>query len=439
MDMDERLWDIENKVLKASVGKFVNLTEIEKKKLFVETIKRINKNVTEEEIEEVYKDINTIDKIGNFLTAGNIEDIMINNTKSVFVYDTVEGYEKITDAKFDAQRLEILVNKLKLYATNEIANGNIMDVHLPIGNRANIVSSPKGYNITIRNFSNKPLSILDLINLEELDYTMAARFWLYLDGFRIKPANLMVGGIAASGKTTLLNSMLSFFRPDMRLITIEETYELNTKLFENSVNLETNTDVSMEDLIKTAMRMRADAIIVGEVRGVEAQDMISAMNIGKMSISTIHASSSRDVINRLSHSPMNVPEDIIPVIDAIMILSRVNYGNVLKRKIVQISEIAGRETQILLSDLYKYNYKTRKSANLLPSVSYRDSLSKAIGVEPAEIIAEERLRAIILSKLNETGKRSINDISDAVQDYYKEPETLLNRLGMKNVSPIIHI
>ena len=437
--MDEKLHSIEDEVLGILIGKFVNLSEIEKKKLFVKTIKDVDKGITEDKIEEVYKDINTIDKIGSFLSVGNIEDIMINNTKSVFVYDAKEGYEKITDAKFNEHELETLVNKLKLYSTNEIANGNIMDVHLPTGDRANIVSSPKGYNVTIRNFSDKPLSILDLVNLEELDYNMAARFWLYLDGFRIRPANLMIGGIAAAGKTTLLNSMLSFFRPDMRLITIEETYELNTKLFENSVNLETSTEVNMADLIKTAMRMRADAIIIGEVRGEEAQDMISAMNIGKMSISTIHASSSRDVINRLGHSPMNVPEDIIPVIDAIMILSRVNYGNTLKRKIVQISEIAGRETQILLSDLYRYNYKTRQSADLLPSVSYRDSLSKAISAEPAEIIAEERLRAIILSKLNELGKRSINDISDAVQDYYKEPEALLNRLGMKNTSPIIRM
>ncbi len=437
--MDSRLYKIEDKVLTALTGKFVNISDKKKKNLFMDTIREIDKDVTEEEIEEIYKDINTIEKIGGFLTKEGIEDIMINNTRSIFVYNAKEGYEKVTDAIFDENELETLVNKLKLYATNEMANGEILDVHLPTGNRANIVSSPKGYNITIRNFTNKPLSILDLVNFGELDYNMAARLWLYLDGFRIRPANLMIGGIAASGKTTLLNAMLSFFRPDMRLVTIEETYELNTELFENSVNLETDINKSMEDLIKTAMRMRADAIIIGEVRGAEARDMISAMNIGKMSISTIHASSSRDIINRLIHAPMNVPEDIIPVIDAIMVLSRVNFGGEVKRKVVQVSEIAGRETQILLSDLYRYNYKTRKSMNILPSVSYRDSLSKSINVDPSEIIAEERLRAVILSKLNEIGKRSINEINDAVQDYYTEPDALLNRIGLKGASPIIRM
>ncbi len=440
--MDEKLHSIEDEALRLLVGKFVNLSDVAKKQLMESTLRGIKRDITDAEIEEIYEDIDNIPKIGNFLKMESIEDIMVNNTASTFVYDAKKGYEKVLDATFDTHELETLVGKLKLYATNEIASGNIMDVHLPSRNRANIVSSPKGYDVTIRNFSSKPISILDLVNLEELDYNTAARIWLYLDGFRIRPANIIIGGIAASGKTTLLNAMLSFFRPDMRLVTIEETYELNTGLFENSVNLETNTDMSMEDLIKAALRMRADAIIVGEVRGAEARDMISAMNIGKMSVSTIHASSARDVINRLSHSPMNVPEDIISVIDAIVILSRVNTmgtGEMSRRKVVQVSEIAGRETQILLSDLYRYDYKTKKSTELLPSVSYRDSLSKAIGAEPSEIVAEERLRAVILSRLNELGKRTINEISDSVQDYYTEPESLLSRLGMKDAGPIIHL
>lgn len=437
--MDDRLIAIEDRALEMLEGKFVNLSDQDRFALFKSTLLGIDSKLTDVEINEIYADITKLDKIDNFLKMSNIEDIMINNTKSTFVYDSKSGYVRVTDANFDTEELNRIVKKLKLYSTNQMARGNILDVHMSGGSRANIVSSPKGYDVTIRNFSNKPLSIIDLINLGELDYKIAARFWLYLDGFRIRPANMLIGGIAASGKTTLLNSMLSFFRPDLRLVTIEETYELNTEIFENSVNLETNEDMSLADLIKAAMRMRADAIIVGEVRGAEARDMLSVMNIGKMSISTIHASSARDVINRLTHSPMNVPEDIIPVIDAITILSRVNTKNGSGRKVVQVSEISGRDTQILLSDLYRYDYKAGKSTDILPSVSYRDTISKAIGVQPSDIVAEERLRSVILSTLNELGKRSIAEISDSVQEYYDNPEALLNRIGLNDASPVIRI
>ncbi len=439
MGMDTRLYEAEVKALDLLKGKFVNLTE--EKKLFIlsDTLKGIDPRITEAEVKMILDDINDIGNLGTFMKMGNIEDIMVNNVNNVFVYDAQKGYEKVNDIRFDEDGLDVLVKKLKLYATNEAAAGNIMDVHLPTKNRASIVYSPKGYDITIRNFSGKPLSILDLVNLGELDYNMAARMWLYLDGFRIRPANIMLGGIAASGKTTLLNSLLSFFRPDMRIVTIEDTYELNTSLFENSVNLETNEGMDLRELIKAAMRMRADAIVIGEVRGAEAQDMVSAMNIGKMSVCTIHASSARDVINRLTHSPMSVPEDIISVIDAIAILSRVKVGSRLARKIIQISEVSGRESQILLSDLYRYDYRTKKSSDMLPSVSYRDSLSKAIGADPSEIIAEEHLRALILAKLDENGKRTIGEISESVQDYYDNPERLLQNIGMPNATPIIRL
>jgi Flp pilus assembly protein, ATPase CpaF len=439
MGMDKKLYEIETKALDLLKGKFVNLTEDKKLSVLSVVLKEIDPGIAETEIKAIFDDINDMGKLASFMKMGNIEDIMVNNVNNVFVYDAQKGYEKVSDIRFDKENLEILVKKLRLYATNEAASGNIMDVHLPTKNRASIVYSPKGYDITIRNFSGKPLSILDLVNLGELDYNMAARLWLYLDGFRIRPANIMLGGIAASGKTTLLNSMFSFFRPDMRIVTIEDTYELNTSLFENSVNLETNEEMDLRELIKAAMRMRADAIVIGEVRGAEAQDMVSAMNIGKMSVCTIHASSARDVINRLTHSPMSVPDDIISVIDAILVLSRVKVDSHLARKIVQISEISGRESQILLSDLYRYDYRTKKSSDMLPSVSYRDSLSKAIGVDPSEIIAEEHLRALILAKLDENGKRTIGEISESVQDYYDNPERLLQSIGMTNMTPIIRL
>jgi flagellar protein FlaI len=323
--------------------------------------------------------------------------------------------------------------------TNQEYKGNIMDIHLPNGSRANIVTSPVGQDITIRNMKRTPLSILDLVNNQTLDYDIAARMWLDVDGLRVRPANILVGGVPAAGKTTLLNAMFSFFRPDLRIVTIEETYELDTSAQENCVALETNEELPMQALVKNALRMRPDLIIIGEVRGAEANDMISAMNIGKISMCTIHGSSSRDLINRLQHTPMDVPMDIIPVVDAILITTPFYNGSTVTRKVTQISEISGIETQVLLSDLYKYDYKTKKGSPILPSVTYRDMLSNLIGVPATSILAEERVRSIILERLNQMGKRDIRSISDVVKDYYDNPDGALKRLGITDIKPAITV
>ena len=205
------------------------------------------------------------------------------------------------------------------------------------------------------------------------------------------------------------------------------------------MQLETSEDVPMEELVKNALRMRPDMIIVGEVRGAEANDMMTAMNVGKISMGTIHASSTRDIINRLTHAPMNVPTDIIPVIDALVVVSTVYEKGTPARKIMQISEISGIETQVLLSDLYKYDYRTRSSSTLVPTVTYRDTLSKLLAIAPADILAEERLRAMILEKLNKLGKRDMKSISEAVKDYYDNPNALLKRIGLGNMEPVVRV
>ncbi|MGC9190595.1 MAG: ATPase, T2SS/T4P/T4SS family, partial [Candidatus Micrarchaeia archaeon] len=365
--------------------------------------------------------------------------IMINSTDSIFIYDSKEGKKKVDKRIESREDLEFFVNKLKLYATNEASKGNILDIHLPNGSRANVISSPLGYAITVRNFKRDPLSILDLINDGELDYNIAARLWLYVDGLRVRPANLLIGGMPAAGKTTLLNAMFSFFRPEARVVTIEETYELDTRTQENCVRLETSEDMPMVDLVKNALRMRPDMIIIGEVRGAEANDMITAMNIGKISMGTIHASSTRDIVNRLQHTPMNVPMDIIPVIDAMIVISVVYINGKPYRKVTQISEISGIETQILLSDLYKFDYRTMRGSPILPSVTYRDMLSKVLGVPPPDILEEERVRAIVLDRINKLGKRDIKSISEIVRDYYDAPEATLRKLGLNNIEPVIKV
>jgi len=431
---------LEDQILRMLEGKFVNIESEEKKReLVVEAIKSVDPSASPEKVNAIISDMEDLSPITEMLDDEHIEDIMINNTQNIFVYDSRQGQVKRQERIDSTEILSRFVGKLKLYSTNSLSKGNILDVHLPSKSRANIISSPRGYDITIRNFRKAPFSIIDLINNGTLDYSIAARLWLYIDGFKVRPANLLIGGMPASGKTTLLNSLFSFLRPEQRVVTIEETYELDTSTQENCVNLETNEDMPMEALVKNALRMRPDMIIVGEVRGEEANDMITAMNIGKIVLGTIHASSSRDIINRLQHSPMNVPKDILTVIDVLLVLSQVYKNNVPTRKIIQISELSGIETQVLLSDLYKFDYKTFKSSPILPSVTYRDALSQLLGVPPLDILAEERVRALILEQLNKLNRRSIKDISEAVKAYYDNPEALLKSIGLNDIYPIVRV
>lgn len=439
--MNDKLLGIEDILLKQMIGKFVNVTDQNRRHaMIVSAAKTISPNISTDEIDQIIEDINDIEPITALLIAPDVEDIMINNTQNVFVYTSKEGPKKIDQAMLsNKDKLDRFVNKLKLYATNETANGNIMDVHLPQGSRVNIITSPLGYDVTIRNFKTQPISMIDLINSKTLDYHMAARLWLYVDGFKIRPANIMIGGVPAAGKTTLLNAMFSFFRPEQRIVTIEETYELNTSTQENTAKLETSQDLPLVELVKNSLRMRPDTIIIGEVRGEEANDLVAAMNIGKICMGTIHASSTRDIINRLQHAPMNVPLDIIPAIDALVVVSVVYENGVPSRKIIQVSEISGIETQILLSDLYKYDYKTHQSSPILPSVTYRDKLAKVLGVSPPDILAEEVVRARILEQLNKLGKRDMGSISQMVKAYYDRPEEMLKEIGLPQLAPVIRV
>ncbi len=438
--MDKEKRAIIDQILKALTGDFATTLEQSKRNEKIDGIARsINPRITKEEIDALVAEINDLGKIGEFAVDPHVEDIMINNTSSVFVADSRSGIYK-TPFKFETkQDLDTFVGKLKLYQTNQAAHGNIVDVHMSNGSRANIITSPLGYDITIRNFRAQPLSIIDLINFGTIDYKLAARLWLYTDGFKIRPANMLIGGVPAAGKTSILNSMFSFFRPEQRIVTIEETYELNTSLHENAVRLETGEDLTMTDLVKNALRMRPDMIIIGEVRGAEANDMIAAMNVGKICMATIHASTTRDIITRLEHSPMSVPRDMLLAIDALMISAFVNSKGQQKRKIIQLSEVSGVETQVLLSDLYKYDYRTGSESTILPSVTYRDVLSKLIGVVPVDVMGEEVIRAKILERLNELGKRDMVSISEAAKEYYYEPESLLKKIGLEHLNPVIKV
>lgn len=434
--MADRPTSFELKVFERLEGRLGSIHEEGELYKYIESVvKSLDPSADKTKIDAIVASAKKFPPIDKYL-ADDVEDVMINNTNNIFVYQTEVGQIKVEEKISSAEELEEFVKKLKMYATSSVANRHIFDVHLPNGSRCNIVDSPLGPDITIRNFKPNAYSIIDLVNYGELSFQLAARYWLYAEGLGIRPANMLIGGMPGSGKSTLLNAMFSFFRPESRIVVLEETYELNTAMQDNCVRLETSPEVSLEDLLKNALRMRPDLIIIGEVRGAEASDMMTAMSIGKAVMSTIHAHATRDIVTRLEQDPMNISKDTIPLVDSFTIVSQLNDQGRITRKVTQVSETSGVETQVLLSDLYTYDYKTRTGSDILPSITYRDALSKATGRPPTEIIQEESRRAKMLQKLNDLGVRDQRSINEFCREYYDNPGKALQKIGLQSLGTL---
>ncbi len=431
---EDKFPSFEMKVFEKLEGRLGNIHNDQELYKYIESVvKSLDPSADKPRIDKIVAEAKSFEPVEKYLNTDNVEDIMVNNTKNIFVYESGSGDQMVPERISTAEELDWFVKKLKMYATSAVANRHIFDVHLPNGSRCNLIDSPLGPDITIRNFKPNAFSIIDLINYGELSAQLAARFWLYSEGLGVRPANMLIGGMPGSGKSTLLNAMFSFFRPEARIVVLEETYELNTSTQENCVRLETSPEVTLEDLLKNSLRMRPDLIIVGEVRGREATDMMTAMSIGKAVMSTMHAHTTRDMVTRLEHDPMRISRETIPLIDAFTVVSQVNKDHKKLRRVTQVSESSGMETQVLMSDLYTYDYKTHQGSDILPSVTYRDVLSKATGRTPTEIIQEENRRAKALEKLNEMGIRELHTINEFCRDYYDNQKKSMQKLGLESL------
>jgi len=233
----------------------------------------------------------------------------------------------------------------------------LIDSVLPDGSRINIVYgndvSRKGSNFTIRKFSDSPLSILDLIKSGTLSYEMAAYVWLMVAG----GMNIFVSGETASGKTTLLNSISTFINPDGKVVSIEDTPELQIP-HENWTRevvrgmAAGESAVSMFDLLRSALRQRPDEIMIGEIRGEEGSVVFQAMQTGHPCMATFHASTVEKLIQRLTGQPINIPKPYIDNLNLVILMSAVRLPDGrTARRVTSISEIIGYDST---SDSFGY-------------------------------------------------------------------------------------
>ncbi len=223
----------------------------------------------------------------------------------------------------------------------------IVDAVLPDGSRINIVYgrdiAKRGSNFTIRKFSKTPLSILKLIEFGSLNYLIAAYMWLVIEN----GLNVFVSGATASGKTTLLNALTTFIRPDAKIVTIEDTPELQVphdnwvrEVVRDTGSGQKGSTVGMFDLLKAALRQRPDRIMIGEIRGVEGNIAFQAMQTGHGVMATFHASTVEKLIQRLTGDPIRVPKPYIDNLDVVIIQAAVRApdGRTVRR-VVSVNEI----------------------------------------------------------------------------------------------------
>lgn len=283
---------------------------------------------------KLFQDLVGYGEIDPLIRDDNLEEIMvIGIDKPVFVYHREYGMMKTNILFKDAGEVMNLIDSIARQINRRIDQESpILDGRLPDGSRVNATIPPisaDGPSMTIRKFKRDPLTIIDLINSKTISVELAAFFWLCFDGLGVKSANAIISGGTSSGKTTTLNALSSFINPKERIITIEDTLELQIphehviRMETRPPNVENRGELTMNDLVKNSLRQRPDRIIVGEVRGSEAITLFTALNTGHSGFGTLHSNDARETITRLTNAPMSVPNIMISAIDFIIMQNRI--------------------------------------------------------------------------------------------------------------------
>ena len=318
-------------------------------------------------VDDISNELLGLGPLEPLLQNENVSEIMVNGPHQVFIEQ--KGKLKMSDVRFydNAHLMSIIERILTPLGRRVDESSPLVDARLADGSRVNIIIPPLslvGPVVTIRKFTKKALSINDLIKFGTLSRDMAT----FLDACVQARLNILVSGGTGSGKTTTLNVLSSFIPETDRIVTIEDAAELRLQqahvvtLESRPANLEGHGAITIRDLVRNALRMRPDRIIVGEVRSGEALDMLQAMNTGHDgSLTTAHANTPRDVLSRLETmvlmAGMELPvravrTQVSSAIDLIIQQSRIRDGS---RKITHITEVQGMEGDtIILQDLFKY-------------------------------------------------------------------------------------
>ena len=372
-------------------------------------------------------------KIDQLLKDELLEEIMIIGPKKP-VYVFHRQYEMMTTniVFYSDKEVQDVVGRIARFSGRRIDYSQpLLDARLADGSRVNATippSSVSGSTLTIRKFRKDPYTIIDMINYGTLDVNTGAFLWVAVEGFSVRPANLIISGGTGSGKTTTLN-VLSSFVPEMdRVISIEDTAELNLplkhwiRLESRPPGIEGTGEITLDMLTKNALRMRPDRIIVGEVRSQEAESLFTAMNTGHDgSMGTLHANSSQETLIRITSPPMSVPQMMLSGLNLIVVQNRLHdrkKGTI--RRVTEIAEVSGvLDSKPQVQKIFEWNPRTDKLQDTGVPSKYLKLLSNLSGKTVQEIEKEIKSRAEYLKMMVEKNIRGKDEVNTYFKKYFE--------------------
>jgi len=415
-----------------------------------ETIKKHRMKVAPEAIDKlvyyVIRDFVGYGKIDPLMKDHLIEDISADGV-NIPIYVWHRMYESIpTNIVFKEEtELDSFIIRMAYLSRKNISIASpMLDASLPDGSRIQLTYgnevTRRGSTFTIRRFRVDPLTISDLIAFKTISSEIAAYLWYIIEN----RASVLVAGGVASGKTTMLNCLSMFIKPEMKIVSVEDTQELNLpheNWIPSVVRLgfgredKRSGTITLFDLLKAAVRQRPDYIIVGEVRGEEAYTLFQAMATGHLGMCTLHAESVEAAINRLESEPMNIPKTLIAMTNVIMVMGRTEIDGRPARRVNTATEVLGlnpEKTSIRTEEIFNWNLRFDKFVSSGKSALLEKQVNK-LGISEEEVKRELNRRQAVLEWMARVGIRRYTDVANIIREYYASPERVFQkaRVGIK--------
>lgn len=379
-----------------------------------------------------------------FLVDDSLEEISINGSNiPVSVYHKKFGWCKTNVViPTEDEIFEYAAQIARRSGRDITLLSPIMDAHLETGDRVAATLFPittMGNTITIRKFARKPWTIIDFIDpsLGTLSIEMAAFLWLAVQ----YELNILISGGTASGKTSLLNTLVALIPANQRIVSIEDTREINLPEYSKwnwvpmttrAPNIEGKGEVTMIDLMQSSFRLRPERMIIGEIRRpMEAQTMFEAIHTGHSVYTTMHAENAEQVLRRLTTEPFNIPSIELQSLHLIVVQHRDRKTG--KRRTYEISEVLTTKTKTVpLNKVYLWHPKTDKFEKLSDSIRVFEELNMYTGMTPKDIEKDLKEKVIILDWMLKKGVRDINSVGAVVNAYYTNPKKTLSLIKAKS-------
>ena len=451
-ETDKKNFEIIKKLLITELS--VSLSEIKTKhsaemkltKKISYLIKKYNLEIPSKNLSKItyyaIRDFIYLGKIEPLMRDHMVEEISCDGT-NIPLYIWHREFESIpTNILFETDKeLNNFARKVSYMSGKHVSMANpIVDAALPDGSRINLTLgheiTKRGSTFTIRRFRADPITIVDLIKFQTMSADIAAYLWYVAE----KNSTMLVAGGTASGKTTALNALASFIRPGQKIVTIEDTQELNLP-HENwipAVSRQNFTDgqigeINQYDLLRAALRQRPDIIIVGETRGREAYTLFQAMATGHGGFSSIHADSVEATLTRLASSPMDIPKTLIAnTLDLIYLQLKLRVKDKSVRRIIQISEIAGldeRTGEIRTHEIFKWDPHTDTHTYGGDSIVL-NKIKERHGESDEQINYELSKRKLAIEWMVKNNIREHKEVSNNIREFYADPERFSERKRM---------